>query len=255
MLTSGGEPTSIRLRSLGLFCLALSAFVVICWACSGAGGGSTSEESAAGADSDALPQHLASGTIGWPTDWSVHSVDLNELTVGLKGAEDMRDTIPPIDEPTFESVEDAGQWLGSDDLVAQFELNGDARAYPLRIIAHHEIVNDWLGGIPVAITYCPQCTSAVGFDRRIDGQALRFGVSGLLRLNDLVMWDDATTSLWQQLSGVAIVGELTGQQLELISTPIVRFGDFAERFPNARVLSRDTGFGLSYDAPYALEEE
>ncbi len=135
--------------------------------------------------------------------------------------------------------------------MALLELNGETRAYPLRILTWHEIVNDQVGGTPVAVTYCPLCNSAVGFDRRVDGQTLRFGVSGLLRNSDLVMWDRETESLWQQITGEAIVGELTGTQLQLIPTPIVSWGDFRESFPDGEVLSRDTGLGRAYGTnPY-----
>jgi hypothetical protein len=188
---------------------------------------------------------------GWPTDWSKRSIDLNELLAGIRGVSDSRDAIPPIDDPRFESVEDADQWLEDREPVALLELNGEARAYPLRILTWHEIVNDVVAGTAVAVTFCPLCNSAVGFNRTVDGQALRFGVSGLLRKSDLVMWDDATVSLWQQITGEAIVGEMTGRQLEMIPTPLISWGQFKERFPQGLVLSRDTGFARQYGVnPY-----
>lgn len=187
----------------------------------------------------------------WPTDWSKRSIDLNELLVGIRGVSDSRDAIPPIDDPRFESVAEADEWLEDREPVALLELNGEARAYPLRILTWHEIVNDVVAGTPVAVTFCPLCNSAVGFDRTVDGRVLRFGVSGLLRKSDLVMWDDATVSLWQQITGEAIVGEMTGTQLELIPTPLISWGQFKQRFAEGLVLSRDTGFARQYGVnPY-----
>lgn len=109
--------------------------------------------------------------------------------------------------------------------------------------------------MPVAITYCPLCNSAVGFDRRVEGETLRFGVSGLLRNSDLVMWDDATDSLWQQITGEAIVGDFTGTQLDLIPTPVVSFGDFATRYPDGEVLSQESSPGSYGRNPYTYYDE
>ncbi|MCH8814987.1 MAG: DUF3179 domain-containing protein, partial [Chloroflexi bacterium] len=179
--------------------------------------GASDDSDADPADGSSSPTptslRVIQGTADWPTDWSKHSIDLDELLVGLPGRLDSRDGIPPIDGPTFETVEGASEWLVDREPVILLELGGSARAYPLQILISHEIVNDEFGGVPVAITYCPLCNSAIGFDRRVDGETLRFGVSGLLRNSDLVMWDDATTSLWQQINGEAIVGEHTGTQL------------------------------------------
>lgn len=187
---------------------------------------------------------------GWNTDWSKRSVKLSELIRGL-GASDPRDVIPPLDEPKFETVEAAAQWLDDREPVALLDLDTEARAYPLRILTWHEIVNDQVGDLPIAVTYCPLCNSAVGFSRTVNGEVLRFGTSGLLRNSDLVMWDRQTESLWQQITGEAIVGELTGIRLEFIPTPIVSWNDFRERFPNGKVLSRETGFERAYGSnPY-----
>jgi hypothetical protein len=103
-----------------------------------------------------------------------------------------------------------------------------------------------VGDAPVAVTYRPLCNSAVTFDRRVDGRELRFGTSGLVRNSDLVMWDGATESLWQQITGEAIVGELTGARLNTIPSPIVRWSEFAQAFPGGLVLSQETGFERQY---------
>lgn len=187
---------------------------------------------------------------GWNTDWSTRSIELSELIRGL-GASDPRDVIPPLDEPKFETVEEASQWLDDREPVALLELGRETRAYPLRILTWHEIVNDQVGDLPIAITYCPLCNSAVGFSRRVKGEVLRFGTSGLLRNSDLVMWDRQTESLWQQITGEAIVGQLTGTRLEFIATPIVSWKDFKKRFQDGKVLSRETGFQRAYGSnPY-----
>ena len=205
-------------------------------------------------------ERVIPGTGEWPTDWSKRSIDLDELRVGLPGRTDMRDGIRPIDDPTFDSVEEASEWITDREPVIAVKVNDIARAYPLGILISHEIVNDQFGETPVAVTYCPLCNSAVGFDRRVDGQTLRFGVSGLLRNSDLVMWDDATTSLWQQITGEAIVGEFTGTKLDFIPAPIISFGDFAASYPDGEVLSSEGSPGrnpyVSYDSssrPFLFE--
>jgi hypothetical protein len=196
----------------------------------------------------AIPSpQLRFGTAGWKTDFGRHSVPLEEITSGGPP----RDGIPPIDQPRFISPAEAGAWLKENEPVIAFELNSDARAYPLQILIWHEIVNDSVGGVPVMITFCPLCNSAIAFDRRVDGTALRFGTSGNLRNSDLVMWDDRTESWWQQITGEAIVGELTGSTLTMLPAQIVSFADFKAAFPNGLVLSRDTGFQRSYGSnPY-----
>ncbi|MEO1064479.1 MAG: DUF3179 domain-containing protein [Actinomycetota bacterium] len=190
---------------------------------------------------DAPSGVVADVTGPWATDWSNRTINLDELAVGIR-AVDPRDRIPPIDEPQFESLDAAAEWLTDPSPGALVELDGIRRFYPLAILTQHEIVNDDFGDVPVAVTYCPLCNTAISFDRRVDGQVLRFGVSGLLRQSDLVMWDDATTSLWQQATGEGIVGDFAGTQLEFISTAITSYGDVVDSFPDTEVLSRDTGF-------------
>jgi hypothetical protein len=229
---------------------AAAALIVACSSSSDGDGEPGQDTGSPGSTTASLIRSIP-GTSEWPTDWSTRSVDLDELRVGLPGRNDMRDGIPPIDGPIFESTGSATDWLERREPVVMLELEGRARAYPLGLLISREIVNDDFAGTPVAITYCPLCNSAVGFDRRVDGQTLRFGVSGLLRNSDLVMWDDATVSLWQQITGEAIVGELTGTQLRLIPTPIISFGDFADRYPDGEVLSREVNGGFYGSNPYA----
>ena len=167
------------------------------------------------------------------TDFCMHTVPLEEIFSGGVPP----DGIPPIDDPAFDSLEVAGQWLQPQSPVLSLELQGIARAYPLAILTRHEIVNDVFDDRPVAVTFCPLCNSAVVFDRRVEGETLRFGVSGNLRHSDLVMWDDLTKSWWQQFTGEGIVGSYAGTQLELLPSLLVSFGEFAQQYPQGEVLS------------------
>lgn len=216
------------------------------------GGATRSSQDVTVVDDDpkaALTSEVRDATEPWDTDWSRRTVDPGEFLVGIP-AVDPRDRIPPIDTPRFEPIE-AADWLDDREPGALVQFNDEVRFYPLSILTRHEIVNDRYGDIPVAVTFCPLCNTALTFDRRVDGEALRFGVSGLLRKSDLVMWDDATTTLWQQITGEAVVGELAGTQLDIISTAIVSYGDAKESFPDALSLATDTGFGINYGAnPY-----
>ena len=195
---------------------------------------------------------LASTYTAWPTDWTRRTVeDWSEFLAGLQSA-DPRDGIPPIDTPIFESVSLASEWLSPIEPGALVEVNGETRFYPLSIMTAHEIVNDAFGDVPIAVTYCPLCNTALAFDRRVNGEVLDFGVSGLLRNSDLVMWDRQTTSLWQQITGEGVVGQYAGANLDTLSTSIVSFSQFAENFPDGLSLAAESGRGrASYGSnPY-----
>ena len=188
----------------------------------------------------------------WETDFSKRSVPYSEIFSG--GVP--RDGIPPIDDPRFVTVEEADDWLEEKEPVIALEIDGAAKAYPLQILTWHEIVNDTLAGVPVAATFCPLCNSAIAFDRRLDGEVYDFGVSGNLRNSDLIMWDRQTQSWWQQLTGEAIVGELTGARLDILPAVLVAWQDFKATYPDALVLSRDTGHRRNYGAnPYVGYDE
>lgn len=153
-----------------------------------------------------------------------------------------RDGIPPIDNPHFDDLATADQWLQASSPVIALEIDGIARAYPLAILTRHEIANDVIGETPVAVTFCPLCNSAIVFDRRVGGDTLRFGVSGLLRNSDLIMWDDLTQSLWQQLTGEGIVGSYTGTLLDIVPSQLVGYGAFKAQYPGGEVLSTQGRF-------------
>jgi hypothetical protein len=157
-----------------------------------------------------------------------------------------RDGIPPLDHPKFVPPSAAASWLKGQEPVISLALEGDHRAYPIQILIWHEIVNDQVGGTPVTVSFCPLCNTSIVFDRRLDGQTLDFGTSGNLRNSDLVMWDRQTESWWQQITGEAIVGQLTGSKLKLLPSAIVSFDSFKSVYPEGKVLSRDTGFERMY---------
>ena len=189
-----------------------------------------------------LPPGAPSALQQFDTDHSTHNIDLTTLRSGGPP----KDGISSVDDPSFVSVGAAEDWIAPEEPVIVFEHDGVARAYPLQILTHHEIVNDRVAGTPVAVTFCPLCYSALVFERTLDGAPVEFGVSGLLRNSDLVMYDRRTETLWQQLTGTAIVGDLTGRTLTRLPSQIVSFRRFGAAHPDGAVLSRDTG----YDRPY-----
>lgn len=190
----------------------------------------------------------------WPrTDFAKHAVPLAEI----KSGGPPKDGIPSIDRPRFQHLVDgkARGWisrLADTEPVISLEVDGDARAYPLRILIWHEIVNDTVGGRPVAVTYCPLCNAALVFDRSAAGKILDFGTTGKLRHSDLVMYDRQTESWWQQFTGEAIVGAMTGAQLNLVPSRLESFRNFRERVPRGRVLVPTSPDARRYDMnPYA----
>ena len=186
-------------------------------------------------------------TNDWQTDWTRHTIRYDEILSGGPP----RDGIPSIDHPKFVSPKEASAWLKDNEPVIALEVNGVARAYPIQIVIWHEIVNDVIGGVPVAVTFCPLCNSAIVFDRRLDAQVFEFGVSGLLRNSDLIMYDRSTESLWQQFTGEGIVGKMAGAELTWLPASLISYADFRQTYPDGQVLSRETGFGRSYGSnPY-----
>lgn len=185
---------------------------------------------------------------GFDTNVEKRSIDLNELIDGGPG----KDGIPSLDNPNFVSQQEAEEWLNEREPVIALEINGEAKAYPIQILIWHEIVNDQLSGVPVSVTFCPLCYSAIVFDRRIDGKTHEFGVSGLLRHSDMIMFDRETESLWQQFSGEALVGDYTGEFLTIVPSQLISFDQFRKAYPNAPVLSKNTGHSRNYgENPYA----
>jgi hypothetical protein len=185
---------------------------------------------------------LAQSGNEWKTDFTKHTVPLDEIVSGGPP----KDGIPALDEPQFESVTQADRWLDDREPVVLVEVDGTAKAYPLQILIWHEIVNDVVGDIPISVTYCPLCNTALAFDRRFDGRVLDFGTTGRLRHSDLVMYDRQTESWWQQATGEGIVGQYAGRRLVFVSAPLVNWHTFKQQFPRGRVLSRNTGHARNY---------
>ena len=172
-----------------------------------------------------------SPTSGWKTDFKNTSIDLSKVLSGGVS----RDGIPPIDNPHFNEVSAISD-LEPQSPVISININGDARAYPLEVLIRHEIVNDIVDDIPLVVTFCPLCNSAIVYKRTVDDKVLRFGVSGNLMNSDLIMWDDLTESWWQQLTGKGIVGDYNGYQLELVPSQVISYGIFKDHYPDGKVL-------------------
>ena len=168
----------------------------------------------------------------WPkTDFSRTSIDFGEIMSGGPP----KDGIPAIDDPTFKPIAEIDHLAPTEPVISVI-INGDARAYPLQVLMWHEIANDTVGGVPIAVTFCPLCNATVVFDRRVGDRVLDFGTTGKLRNSDLVMYDRQTESWWQQFLGEAIVGELLGTRLKLVPARIESFKRFKARAPGGKVL-------------------
>ncbi|MBS28357.1 MAG: hypothetical protein CL566_05435 [Alphaproteobacteria bacterium] len=179
----------------------------------------------------------------WPnTDFSKHSVDLAEIFSG--GI--CKDLIRAMDSPTIGSIAAGRETHADREPVIRVTVNGKTRGYPLSVLIWHEIVNDELGGVPIAVTYCPLCNTAIVFDRRVDDRVLDFGTTGNLRFSDLVMYDRQTDSWWQQFTGEGIVGAFSEARLTIIPSRVEPFGVFAAAFPDADILQRPPGFPRNY---------
>ncbi|MCP5029164.1 MAG: DUF3179 domain-containing protein [Actinomycetia bacterium] len=173
-------------------------------------------------------------------------VDLDLVIAGASGP----DAIRPIDQPLYMCTGDI-EFFTDEEPVIAVEINGDARAYPIGILISHEIVNDVVGGVPVTVTYCPLCNSAIAYDRRLGDRLLDFGTSGMLYQSALVMYDRQTGTLWTHFDGRAIVGHLEGEALDIIPLSTVSWSDWREAHPESLVLSPFTGLGISYGSnPY-----
>lgn len=182
------------------------------------------------------------------TDFSKHLAPYAEIFSGGPP----KDGIPSLLNPKFVTVKEADSWLKPVEPIILFEINGDARAYPIQILMWHEIVNDTVGGVPVIVTFCPLCNTAIAFERTVKGQTLDFGTTGRLRYSNLIMYDRQTETWWQQGTGEAIVGELTSAKLVFRAVSIIAWEKFKAAYPNGKVLSKDTGYGRGYGAnPYS----
>ncbi len=178
----------------------------------------------------ALSEPAAWQREGWRTDFDKVTVDASEIVSVIA-----RDNIPSIDHPQFVTVASESSLTDREPVISLI-INGDARAYPLRVMMWHEIVNDVVGGVPVVVTYCPLCNAALVFESTVDGAVLDFGTSGKLRNSDLIMYDRKTESWWQQFSGEGIAGFHAGRKLKMIPSRLDSWQRFKAANPDGRVL-------------------
>jgi hypothetical protein len=167
-----------------------------------------------------------------------------------------KDGIRSIDDPKFVSVSDAAPDMADSEFVIGVTIEGDVRAYPINVLSRHEIVNDVVGGTPIAVTYCPLCFTGIVYDRRVDGQTLEFGVSGKLVMNDLVMYDRQSDSLWQQILGEGITGRYKGARLTAVSATQTTWAQWRTAHPETVVLDKGGRYGSdSYAGYYAAGDQ
>ncbi|MFW5827069.1 MAG: DUF3179 domain-containing protein [Alkalispirochaeta sp.] len=191
------------------------------------------------------------------TDFSRATVSYAEVLSGgpPKGG------IPALDQPRFETVQEAGRWIADREPVMVLESSllrdenssggNSVHVYPLQVVMWHEIVNDEIDGVPVTVTYCPLCNTGIAFSRRHEGTVLSFNTTGRLRFSNLIMFDRETESWWQQASGESIAGFFAGTRLQTVPIMMLPFSEIRESMPEARVLSKDTGFNRAYGSnPY-----
>ncbi|SMX24462.1 DUF3179 domain-containing protein [Boseongicola aestuarii] len=174
----------------------------------------------------------------WKFEWPNTNFDITsvESWVEVLSGGPPKDGIPALDEVSFISVESEAR-LEDLEPVITVEIDGAVpRTYPIRYLTWHEIANDTVAGIPIAVTFCPLCNSGITFDRRVDGQTLSFGVSGKLRNSDMIMYDRETESWWQQAIGTGIVGEYTGAELKQLPTWMESWAEFKARNPEGLVM-------------------
>lgn len=189
----------------------------------------------------------------WKTDTTKAKLDLNEIFVCIG-----KDDIPAINNPTYYSVQEAEKEYFEFEPLILVEHDLKAKGYPLSVLLYHEIVNDSIVGedstLYFSVTYCPLCNSAIVFNRKktIKGQEvlLDFGVTGMLRNSDMVMYDRQTESWWQQFTGQGLVGEYAGEGLDFLTAPVISMEEFALFFPDGQILSKNTGYKNSKGDDY-----
>ncbi|WP_292288055.1 DUF3179 domain-containing protein [Marivita sp.] len=194
---------------------------------------------------------FASAALANPELWRNEWPDTNFRDSSVQNWSEIRsggppkDGIPALSDPDF--VRASGKTgIAASEPVITLEMGGaTARAYPIRYLTWHEIVNDTIDGVPVAVTFCPLCNSALTFDRRAAGRTLTFGVSGKLRHSDMIMYDHETESWWQQAIGEAIVGDLNGTELPLLPSWMESWSEFKTRHPDGLVMA-EPGYARDY---------
>lgn len=199
---------------------------------------------------DTIAESVRKKFRSFKTDLSKHSIPFEKILSGGPG----KDGIPALSELEFISLSDSE--LSDDTLGIFLEVEGDQRYYPFNIMVWHEIANDTIGGVPVAVTFCPLCGSAIVFDRRVNGEVLELGVSGFLYESNLLMFDRQTESFWSQVLGEGVVGTHTGTRLERLEMQRLSLEEVKEKYPETKVLSDETGYRRDYAAnPYGDYDE
>ncbi|MGH9711831.1 MAG: DUF3179 domain-containing protein [Candidatus Acidiferrales bacterium] len=192
--------------------------------------------------------YLPAGKRQNPFNVTRHLIRLGDIQSGGPP----KDGIPALDHPLFTSAAEGDQVLKSSDPILGLEFDGVAKAYPIRILNWHEVVNDDVGHQPVLVSWCPLCGSGVVYNSVSAGQRHTFGVSGLLYKRNLLLYDHETESLWSQLGGIAETGDLAGTSLELLSATQTTWVRWKSEYPRTAVLSFNTGFRRDYSKdPYA----
>ncbi|MBV2360535.1 DUF3179 domain-containing protein [Thalassococcus sp. CAU 1522] len=187
-----------------------------------------------------LAAPLAADPGFWKNEWPKTNFERTSIEswVEIISGGPPKDGIPALSDPGFIAAADETR-IGDTEPVITVEIDGaQPRAYPIRYLTWHEIVNDTVGGVPVAVTFCPLCNSALTFDRRINLGTLSFGVSGKLRNSDMIMYDRETESWWQQAIGEAVVGDLTGTVLDLVPSWMESWAEFRDRNPDGLVMDQ-----------------
>jgi len=178
------------------------------------------------------------------TNTEIKSIDLLEILDGGPG----KDGIPSIDNPKFVSVtESIEQGEQDENFGIKIEIGGEVKFYPYSILVWHEIVNDRINNKPILVTFCALCGSGIVYDPIVENDRLKFGVSGKLWQSNLLMYDDKTESLWSQSIGESVVGDLTSKKLKIIDSDLISFKEFREKYPEGKVLSRETGHTRNYN--------
>jgi hypothetical protein len=196
----------------------------------------------------------------WKTDTTKTNIDLSELIVVLP-----RGSFQVLNYPKFMGKMEGLKSYFEREPVMAVEIDGFAKAYPLNVLSIHEIANDSLADEPILATFCPLCNAGIVFDRRLKHKGqdylLDFEVSGMLRKSDMVMADKETETWWQQLMGKAIVGELAGAELEIIPSLVISVEEFFDRYPDGKILSKESGslqaqqaYGKNYYENYDNED-
>lgn len=193
------------------------------------------------------PAYIAAGRGQTPFNVTRHIIRLGDIQSGGPS----KDGIPALNHPAFISATQADHVLRPFDVVLGVEFDGVAKAYPVRILNWHEVVNDDVRKQPVLISWCPLCGSGIVYDPRIGSQRYIFGVSGLLYKRNLLLYDRETQSLWSQLAGVAVTGPMVGTFLRHLPATETTWAHWKNEHPQALVLSFHTGYRRDYsEDPY-----